>query len=188
MIVVQIGVNRGNDDLTEIIKDKNIKKLILVEPLNIHNDHIQQCYSWVKKLYIENIAIGLTPQDDDMISFYYHISDGPEFQVASIDKNHVAKHYGWDYSGIVEIKVKSMSLNNLFKKYKLSKIDVLFIDAEGIDDLIIKSIDFSNYDIKKIYFENLHITHKDIYEFLKEKNYKITQSVGTNGWCSLAER
>jgi FkbM family methyltransferase len=188
MIIVQIGANRGSDDLTEIIKNKNIEKLILVEPLIIHNSHILECYSWVENIFIENVAISLTPHDKNMISFYYHIKDGPDFQVASIDKNHVAKHYGGDHSGIIEIKVNCITLNDLFEKYKLSKIDVLFIDAEGIDDLIVKSIDFSKYNIENIYFENLHITHKDVYNFLKDNNYNIIENIGTNGWCSLAKK
>ena len=40
MVVVQIGANRGNDDFTEIIKNKKIEKLILVEPLDFHNQSL----------------------------------------------------------------------------------------------------------------------------------------------------
>ncbi len=186
MIIVQIGANRGNDDLTNLIGKTQPDKLILVEPLSIHNEKIQQCYSWVKNLVIDNVAI--TISNDEKITFYFHEKDGPGYEVGSVDKNHVAKHYGWDTSGIKEVEVNSLTTNNLFKRHKLKKIDILFIDAEGIDDLIIKSIDYSKYDISKIYFENLHLSEKDIYDFLAEKGYKITHKTGTNGWCSLAEK
>lgn len=186
MIIVQIGANRGNDDLTAIIGNTQPTKLILIEPLSLHNEKIRECYSWVKNLVIDNVAI--TVGDENTINFYIHENDGPGYEVASVDKNHVAKHYGWDTTKIKELQVNCITMNNLFKKHKIKKIDVLFIDAEGIDDFIIKSIDYSKYDIDKIYFENLHLSHKDIYDFLAQKGYKITHKTGTNGWCSLAEK
>jgi hypothetical protein len=89
---------------------------------------------------------------------------------------------------ITSIKVKNTTINELFDKYNLKKIDILFIDAEGSDDEIIKSINFDDYDIQKIYFENIHIKDKNIYNFLIEKNYKITEKTGSNNWTSLAEK
>lgn len=89
---------------------------------------------------------------------------------------------------ITSIKVKNTNINKLLKEHEISQLDILFIDAEGADDEIIKSIDFDEYNIKKIYFENLHIKDNNIYNFLKEKGYKITEKTGTNNWTSLAEK
>jgi hypothetical protein len=62
----------------------------------------------------------------------------------------------------------------------------LFIDAEGIDGEIIKSIDFEKFNIKKIFYENLHINNMQIKKFLEEKNFSIKENVLTNGWTNEA--
>jgi hypothetical protein len=60
MNIVQIGTCIANDDLTNLIGKKQPDKLILVEPLSIHNNQINECYNWVENIYIENIAISIT--------------------------------------------------------------------------------------------------------------------------------
>jgi hypothetical protein len=87
---------------------------------------------------------------------------------------------------VTSSKINNISINDLFKKYNLTSIDILFIDAEGYDDKIIKSINFDEFDIKKIYFENLHISDFYVYDILKSEKYEIIKNIGTNGWCDLA--
>lgn len=185
MKIIQIGTCDANDDLTQIVKEQKPELLILVEPMAIHNDKIKECYLGVDNFFLENIAI--TTKNIDEIIFYYHKNDGPKYEVSTTDLNHILKH-GYDVSGVVELKVKCLTINNLFDKYNLSKIDILFIDSEGSDDEIIKSINFEKYNISKIYFENLHIKDNSIYDFLIELGYNITKNIGFMGWSSLAEK
>ena len=187
MKIVQIGANRANDDLSLIIGKNQPEILILVEPLQVHNDQLRDYYHWIKNLHIENIAI--SDYSNDEINFYYHLDDGPGYEVASLDPKHIyERHTHLHKERISSIKVKTLTVNDLFNKYNLKDIDVLFIDAEGADDAIIKNLNFDYYNIKNIYFENLHIKDLKIYEFLISKNYKITLNVGMNGWSSLAEK
>lgn len=187
MKIVQIGANRGNDDLSLLIQNRQPEILVLVEPLSIHNDQLSNHYSWVDNLHIENIAISDISNDE--INFYYHLDDGPGYEVASLDPRHIyERHTHLSKERVSCVKVKTMNINDLLNKYNLKNIDILFIDAEGSDDMIIKTLDFTEYDIKNIYFENLHIKDLNIYNFLLEKNYKITLNVGMNGWSSLAQK
>ena len=185
MKIVQLGVCVGNDDLTKLIGDNQPDLLVLVEPMTIHNDKIKKCYKWVNNLYLENIAISL--DDVKQMSFYYHKNDGQLYEVASNNINHILKH-GYDFEGIKELTVNCLSINNLFKKYNLIEIDILFIDTEGIDDLIIQNINFDVFRINEIYFENLHLTQNNIYSFLENKGYSITKNWGTMGWTSIAKK
>jgi hypothetical protein len=185
MKIVQLGVCVGNDDLTTLIGNNQPELLVLVEPMSIHNDKIKKCYEWVNNLNLENIAISL--DDSKEMSFYYHENDGPLYEVASNNINHILKH-GYSMEGVKELNVNCLSINNLFKKYNLVDIDILFIDTEGIDDLIIKSIDFDTFKITEIYFENLHLTQNDIYSFLENKGYSITKNWGVMGWTSVAKK
>jgi hypothetical protein len=77
-------------------------------------------------------------------------------------------------------------LNNLFNKYNLTNIDILYIDAEGLDDLLIQSIDFNLFNINEIYFEHIHINESDLTNFLKLKGYTITRDIAQ--FTSLASK
>jgi FkbM family methyltransferase len=187
MKIIQIGSNRGHDDVTKILNGTQPELLVLVEPMNIHNEKLNECYSWVNNKFIENIAISKIDNED--IDFYYHLDDGPGYEVASTDKKHIyERHTHLNPERIDTIKVKSLTINSLFLKYDLKFLDVLFIDAEGLDDTIIFDINFNSIEIKKIYFENLHIKNENIYEYLNSKNYSIIKNTGHNGWTTLAEK
>ena len=185
MKVVQIGSNCAKDDLTKIIKKSKVDLLILVEPLHYHNANIQNCYSYVNNKFIENIAI--TVNNEVETNFYVDRDGGPLYEVSSLDINHLIKH-GCKIEKIKKLKVKCLHINQLFEKYNITDLDILYIDAEGIDDLILKSIDFNKINISKIYFENLHITQPDVYTYLENKGYKIKKNIGENSWTDLAEK
>jgi len=189
MNIVQIGSNIGNDDLTTIIVANYIFKgivpeiLILVEPMSLHNDTLLKNYSWIKNLIIENLVVDVVSNVEK--DFFYHLDNIPKYEVASLSKDHIMRYDG-DLDRIVSLKIKTININDLFRKYNLKDIDILFIDAEGHDDTIIYSIDFDNFNIKKIYFENACLKNKMIYDFLKSKNYSIIKEVSSS--TTLAEK
>jgi FkbM family methyltransferase len=188
MNVVQVGSNVGNDDLTPLIIEHRdiLQTLILVEPLSIHNEKLKECYKDVP-FTIENIAVTPAPSSEE-VSFFYHSKDGGEsnYQVASIDKHHTLGH-GFGEDGLVEIKVACLTLGELFDKYSLKDIAILFIDAEGLDEDLIKSLDFEKYNINKLIYENLHLKNsRSLIAFLNEKGYIVTEHWGHNGWSNLA--
>jgi len=186
MNIIQIGANRGNDDVSELIGNQQPNNLILVEPMKLHNEALNNFYSWVNNKFIENIVIDV--EGGKEVEFFYHENDAPNYEISSLSKEHFyPKHpHVLSNDGLKSFFIKSVNINDLFKKYELNHIDILFIDAEGHDDAIIKSIDFDNYRISKLYFENLHIKDNNIYQYLESKGFKITHQVGHNGWTSLA--
>lgn len=191
MNIIQIGANRGNDDVSEIIGNQQPTKLILVEPMKLHNEALNKFYHWVDNKFIENIVIDL--ENGKEVEFFYHDNDAPNYEISSLSKEHFFKHSHVGnpntssfHEGLKSFFIKSLNINDLFRKYELNHIDILFIDAEGHDDAIIKSIDFDNFKISKLYFENLHIKDNNIYQYLESKGFKITHQVGHNGWTSLA--
>jgi len=186
MNIVQIGANRGDDDLSLLIKLIPITKLILVEPMKLHNDALISYYNWVENKFIENVVIDVNSNED--VEFFYHENDGPYYELSSLDKNHFYPRHEHVKSndGIKSFFIKSMNINDLFIKHDLSVIHKLFIDAEGHDENIIKSIDFNRFKIHQLFFENLHIKDKTIYSFLEDKDYEIHHNIGHNGWTTLA--
>lgn len=182
MTIVQIGANRGYDDVTEISNQIFPNRIILVEPFNEHNKSLQECYKHIPECYIENIAIVDNPELKTA-ALHYHDQDSvgrDKFELASLNKNHFIKIRESYYTeeGMKERVVPSITINQLLDKYQLIDVDVLFIDTEGFDDVIIKSIDFSKYNIKEIYYENLHVDVDSLRIFLESKGYTIEKNVG----------
>jgi FkbM family methyltransferase len=144
---------------------------LLVEPLEKFNNSLLNCYSYIENLFIENLAI-TDEENKDYITFYLHNNMDENCEQASLLKSHVIKHFP-SVDSVTEKNVKCIKINNLFDKYNLKDIDLLFIDAEGIDDKIIKSIDFEKYNINTIYYENMHIDKNDMSIFLENKGYEV---------------
>jgi FkbM family methyltransferase len=191
MNIIQIGTNRANDDITPLINQYSsiLNKFIAVEPLSVHHPTIKECYKNIHQLIIEGIVITPFPKEEKL-TFYYHKEDGPGFEVASTNKEHILKHVIYNpkltEEGIVELNVDCLTLNQLFKKYDLIDIDILYIDAEGLDFDLIKSIDFDKFNIINIIYEHLHIDGEKAIKFLESKGYNTIRNYGHNGWSHAA--
>jgi FkbM family methyltransferase len=185
MNVVQIGTCKANDDLPQYVRENPVSKIVLVEPMEVHNEDIKNAYEGTPYT-IENCAI-VTDNLKEM-SFFYHKNDGPKFEVASTSKQHILKHGYADDENLIELNVSCMTINQLFDKHEMEKIDYLFIDSEGLDEAIIKSINFDKYDIDQIYFEGLHINVHSTVEYLFNRGYGTEIGVGRHGWDCLATK
>jgi hypothetical protein len=183
MNIFQIGTCKGNDDVTKLVEQNAPNLLVLVEPNSFHNNDILKCYEGVNNVHLENIVITNNPNQDKAY-FYYHKNDGPLYEVASLDIYHILKH-GYDYNGIVVKEIQAITAEQLFEKYGCIDIDILFVDAEGFDDAIIRSINLNKYNIKKIYYENLHLK-SNLDQYLQANGYNITTHIGYNGWSNMA--
>lgn len=189
MNIVQIGTNRAYDDVTDLVKEYGADTLILVEPLVVHHEIIRECYINIKNKYIESIAI----TDDENIKeliFYYHKEDGPGFEVAGLSKEHILKHSIFNSKltedGIIKVMVPCMTLNDLLAKHNLKKVDVLYIDVEGMDDKLIYSLNLDRFDIVNIIYEHLHIDGEKVIQYLDSKGYDTVRNYGHNGWSHAA--
>ena len=183
MNIFQIGTCKGNDDVTELVRQCDPELIVLVEPNSFHNEDILKCYEGVGGVHLENIVI-TNNEFQDKAYFYYHEKDGPLYEVASLDLYHILKH-GYSRGGIKANEIPAMTARQLFDKYNCSDIDILFVDAEGFDDAIVRSIDLSKYNINKIYYENLHLK-TDLNQYLSINGYEVTIGVGYNQWSNMA--
>ena len=88
MKILQIGTNRGNDDLTQIIGVNEIEKFVIVEPMAIHNEDIEKCYSHVKNKIIENKNISAYCRDNNLnLNNFYSMLKGKIKEYKGFKKN-----------------------------------------------------------------------------------------------------
>ena len=175
--LIQIGANDGSrfDELNIFIKKYKIKS-VLVEPINEYFEDLKRNYKNFENVYFENSAITVgTKKKEIFVVNNKNINDYDEHikGISSFDKNHLIKH-GVKSNHIFKKKINCISILNLLKKYNISNLDILFIDAEGYDGDIL--IDFFNNSTQEpiLIFEYIHIENKifkDLVSILTNKKY-----------------
>jgi FkbM family methyltransferase len=197
--IVQIGAHNGKDydPIYSTLKlFPNKSKILLVEPQNIVLEDLEKNYQWHSNYKIAKELVG-----DGLVKYFYSIKpeyyefykydfvtrDVPSYVhptgVSSFSYNTFMKHYNkyfqnqeLDFEQVVfNEKIKSLTLNDLVKKYNIKKnIDLLCIDAEGSDDIILYSNDWDECRPQTILFEQMHFDLKqktNIVKFLENKDY-----------------
>jgi FkbM family methyltransferase len=184
-IYVQVGAGAGDKDqrsnyrdgFTEFVKKipkDRVKKIILVEPNPINIPFLRECWKDYPEVYIYEFAIVPENIKDKYIDLYYSIYDGPNYQVASIVKQHVLNHYRNDDTIIASFLVPTININDFLNKYVGNdKIDLLSLDIEGIDTEIVLELNLDNVNIKYLSFEYIHMGDKLVYvkKHLECNNY-----------------
>jgi len=179
MKIIQIGANRGYDDLTNFISKNQVNFAIFVEPNPFHIKDLKKCYP---NYIIENIAIKPNNEDKSEVDFYYYEKDLPNFEIASMSKEHVWKHYG--QVELQKIIVPALTLEELFDKYEIKDLDWLLLDIEGFDAEIALNFNWDKYNIKKIDIEKLHLGDKteEVIQLFLSKDYKESTPIDSHGY------
>jgi FkbM family methyltransferase len=197
-IFIQIGSGAGDldpranyrDGFTEFIKGlprEKINKIILVEPNPLNIPLLKECWKDYPESMIFQIGIVPKSYQNNNIEFYYCPLDAPHYQVASINKTHVQKHYGINCELeklIVPVKQLECFINEITKE----EIELLALDIEGIDAEIILDINFKNVKIKYLSFEHIHLGNdkNKVLDYLQTNNYDFLGSgVDHNGYDYL---
>jgi FkbM family methyltransferase len=95
--------------------------------------------------------------------------------LSSIDKFSSMDEHSLSRKKVAKIyKVKTISLNDLLKKYKApKKIDYISIDTEGSEYEILKNFNFNKYHVKIITCEHNFTSNKQkVFKLLTSKGYK----------------
>jgi FkbM family methyltransferase len=176
MKIVQLGSNRGNDHVTDMVKSNDVDFLLLVEPHPVAAGLLRECYKDVNVAIIEECAI--VPQNTPFIDFFYADDPNPNYEVSSLNRGHIEKH-GTPLDKILKIQVPAMTLEELFIKHTVSDLDYLFIDIEGSEESIMLGFDFGKYNIQNIVVEYVHMKNQnDINEHLFKFGYSQTSVRG----------
>jgi FkbM family methyltransferase len=165
-VFIQIGAEAGDQDaraywregFTEFVKSLSLleqDRIILVEPNPLNISALQK--AWAGHSNIEILQLGVVPNDfsDSSLEFWYAEEDAPHYQVFSLNKEHVSKHYPQGTFRSIEVKCKPINslLNEIMSS---SHIALLAIDSEGIDGEILQSIDRSATVCDALSFESIH--------------------------------
>ncbi|MGQ7261830.1 glycosyltransferase [Vreelandella sp. V005] len=198
--VVQVGANDGciNDPIYEVVmRNKDKTKVLLIEPQSNIIEHLEQNYSLHPSAHIANYAVG----PDSLLSLYRikpayyglftkrYLHDSPNYRVpsgfSSFDKKHVIKHAEGNLpkntkieDAIERLEVPSHDLLTILDSasWDERQIDILQIDAEGMDDKVIYSCNIEITQPQLINFERAHLSkeaYKDLCVYLSGLGYTL---------------
>lgn len=189
---IQVGANDGlrEDPFRRfIIRDDWTG--VLVEPVAPVFKILKKNYEKKKGLFFENCII--SDMDEDQADFFVYsdafLGDANidkklfYWRKSSLSKDLLSKRLKHDHveekEGYIHcLKVRTCKLSDLMKKYShLGCVDLLIVDAEGYDDIVIKTLDFTCRKPKAIFFECSIIPSQrldDLSELLRTKGYNLT--------------
>ncbi len=184
---IQIGANDGMKfDPTYLYVKKYGWKGILVEPVEYIFDKLKKNYRGVSGLQFERVAIG----EKNGFKKFYHIqkSEGSNLplwydEIGSFYKTNLLRHT--DRIPDIEKRIASeevpvLTFETLLKKYDVSKIDFLQIDAEGHDYHILKQVPFERVKPAIILYEDRHLSEKQkklCQQLLIKQGYTLVRGV-----------
>lgn len=169
--LIQIGANDGKrfDKLNKFII-KNKTNAILIEPIKKNFKELSAYYNKYKNVKLENSAISVNNE----LNFLYKVNEsylkyyGKHIPgITSFNKKHLIDH-GVKKNHILKEKVQTISIKKVLEKYKLKKLDLLYIDVEGYDGKIV--LDFLSLKLFNtiIIFEYIHIDQKIFKKVIKK--------------------
>ncbi|EHJ94921.1 glycosyltransferase [Vreelandella boliviensis] len=182
--VVQVGANDGciNDPIYEVVmRNKDKTKVLLIEPQSNILEHLERNYALHPEAHIANYAVG----PDALLNLYRikpayyglftkrYLHDSPNYRVpsgfSSFDKKHVVKHAEGNLpkntnidDAIEKLEVPSHDLLTILDtaSWEEQQIDILQVDAEGMDDKVIYSCNIEVTQPQLINFERAHLSHE----------------------------
>ena len=183
--VVQIGSFDGevNDPITHLIRKYHWHGL-LVEPQISAFKRLVNNYADQPQLRFENAAI-----DTKNGSRRMYVSTTGDTELASFDRNNMLRN-AQSARDIAIHDAATITLSSLLKRHKVSRVDLLQIDAEGFDAQIIRSIDFEQFKPPIIRYEHYNLIERersDCIRFLGNQGYQfLLEDIDTIAYCETA--
>jgi FkbM family methyltransferase len=194
----QIGAHDGktDDELHPLVR-KYQWRGVLLEPVKHLFDRLVSNYAGTQGLSFENKA--LMAKDGSATFYFLRQTNDPHLphwydQLGSFNRDVVLSHkiaIPNIEDLVIEERVECVSFDTLVARYKVNRIDLILIDAEGYDLGVLRNIDFQRFRPKLIIYEWLNLSPEDRAEairLLKCNGYIVHQdgmnNVAIRSWMT----
>ena len=163
---IEVGANDGvnSNYLYSFIKDRNWSGLS-IEPVPQVFEKLSRNYSNFS--YVTCLNLAIAEQDGSLPFFAVQDRDSVWYpMLSSFDKDVILrqKHMIPDVENhITEIQVTAKTLKSICREHSINRLDVLVVDAEGYDDIIIRTMDLIDTGPSFIIFEHKHLSIDRLY-------------------------
>ena len=178
---VQIGANDGvkNDDLSPFVRRYGWRG-ILVEPMPRFFATLRRNYGVRPGLVFENVGIADADGAMDFFSLPEEFTD-PDWlqQIGTFDRRAIEFNLAGRPELIEKIrvtKIPAISLRTLLERNRVTKVDLLFIDAEGFENVILRQLCDMTLRPRYIVFEwgcMQRDVLQSLMDFLRHESYEL---------------
>ena len=128
---------------------------------------------WTRARPKDKFVHALVSDKVEKVKFYKHQST----YVSSISIDHVSQFDDNEFSVIEE---DTITITDLIKQHKIQRIDILFLDIEGMDYQVLSSLDLGSVDPKYICIEDHEYVNgiSETSNFLEKNKYKMLMRLG----------
>lgn len=164
---IQIGSNDGRTgDWLWTFRRHRSWSGILVEPVEAVFGRLQENYApWETRFRFERSAVG---KENGSRPFYcVEAAEGSTLggdQLGSLDEQLVRRHAQQvlgEGARVMETTVNCVTLRELCRKHDVRSLDLLAIDAEGVDYQILQQLDWDQYSPSLVLYEHVHLSPAD---------------------------
>tara|TARA_A100001011_G_scaffold380455_1_gene447788 strand:+ start:421 stop:1101 length:681 start_codon:yes stop_codon:yes gene_type:complete len=163
MYLIQIGSGSANydtyvqDGFTNFVKKENIEDpIFIIEANPVHLKNLKKYWENKKNVKIFNFAIIPDNIQKEKMTFFYSLNDYPNYQIFSNSKLFVEKYFPKET--INEKVVECIKISKFLDENRITNIDYLSLDIEGMDYEVLINLDLNRFKIKNISFEHLHLS------------------------------
>jgi FkbM family methyltransferase len=177
---LEIGAYNGYSESVSLRFENEFGwKGLLIEPNPIHFKYLKKnrsyniCLNLIclskkflkKKLFIKNLNQMSYIVDNDNKPYF---NDYPTDRIKNLAKDSFSGNFK-------KFKCTVETLENIFKKLDIKKIDLAIIDVEGSELDLLKGINFNNVDIRYFCIESYNFKKLD--KFMKKKKYSFIKKL-----------
>lgn len=180
---VQVGAFDGvsGDPIYPLIEKHGLEGVV-IEPQKDAFERLKTNYACFPDFQFVNAAIA----DRDGCSTLFRVRSGmgPEWlgQIASFDRNVLVWHARMvpNLESMIETEeVRCLTFETLFKEQSVQNVDLLQIDAEGLDAVILRLFNIPLRKPPIVHFEHRHLSipeHERTIRLLVDQGYRIAAS------------
>lgn len=183
LCIVQVGANRGNDHVTELVRGSVVDTLLLIEPTPMCIPILRGCYATIfPTAIIEEVAI-VPVKGEEFVDFYFWTDEKvlpePTHEANSLKRAHLIGT-GISESEVQVTKVVASTLMDILTKHNIGTIDRLFIDIEGMDAEVLLTFPFTLFDVREVQVETHHMgsLFGTVNDYMKTNGFNHSRCIG----------
>jgi len=182
--LVIVGAHSGAGMENLVQQANTAGKVLLIEPVPFLFKKLKTRYAKLSNVISRNIAISTKDSEVEFIAPKETANLVVPYgdQLGSLVSGHAIAHDARMSQHIEVIKIPAFSFETLLRVEKISSIDVLFTDTEGMDAELLQSFPFSSTIPNRIIFEFKHTDGPNrvgtklaaLLIFLEDRGYRVS--------------
>ncbi len=139
------------------------------------------CFNKIKKARKRDTCLPFGISESNSSIPFYVMSARTLNTFSKKEAEHLQRDYGYAIENILEIK--TYTINDVLEKYAKRRPNFISLDAEGIDDIILKTFDFSRFAPELFCIETIEFSH----DKQQKKNTAIIEYMASEGYSVYAD-